>query len=234
MASRAGVVATVACTMSLGRVTPASMGPVTWDEVVARYATVVDYTANYDKQELAISAGEMQHIRLWFRKPGDVRLEWLDENGKVDQVAVYRQGFNDGKLIARRRGMLGSLIGTVRLDPRDSRALQESRHPMTDVGLGYIVGRLEQDSRLGLISLGRVVEEQVDGQPADRFEFDAPTGASPVGVPGARRVIVRVDRTMRLPADVDVLDAGNKALERHRFRNLHVNVGLADTVFALP
>ena len=182
MASRAGVVATVACTMSLGRVTPASMGPLTWDEVVARYATVVDYTADYDKQELAISAGEMQHIRLWFRKPGDVRLEWLDENGKVDQVAVYRQGFNDGKLIARRRGMLGSLIGTVRLDPRDSRALQESRHPITEVGLGYIIDRLEQGSRHGLISVRRVVEEELDGQPVVRFEFDVSLGFGQVAV----------------------------------------------------
>ncbi len=234
MTSRAGVVATVACTMSLGRVTPASIGPVTWDEVVARYATVMDYTARYEKQELAISSGEMQHIRLSFRRPLDVRLEWLDEKGKVDQVAVYREGFNDGKLIVRRTGTLGSLIGTVRLDPRDSRALQESRHPITEVGLGYIVGRLEQDSRRGLISLGRVVEEQLDGEPVDRFEFDAPSGASPLGVPGARRVIVRIDRATRLPAEVDVLDAGNRALERHRLRDVHVNVGLADAVFALP
>jgi len=220
--------------MSIVHMAAASIAPVTWEEVVARYAAVMDYTASYEKEEMAISGGETQHMRLSFRKPHDVRLEWLDEKGKVDQVAVYRHGFNDGKLIAHKSGMLGSLIGKVRLDPRDARALQESRHPITEVGLGYIIDRLEQGSRHGLISVRRVVEEELDGQPVVRFEFDVSTGASPVGVAGARRIIVWVDRAMTLPVKVEILDAGGKALERHRYRNLRVNVGLPDSVFTLP
>src|SRR5215831_17793989 len=76
-----------------------------WDDVVAAYGQVRDYTTLYYKEERAISNGDLQRIRLSFRKPLDVKLEWLDEKGKVDQVAVYRQGMNDGKLLAKKSGM---------------------------------------------------------------------------------------------------------------------------------
>src|SRR6266404_1832773 len=65
--------------------------PVTWPEVNSAYERVLDYACIYEKEERAISNGEKQTIRLSFRKPLEVRLEWLDEQGKIDQTAVYRQ-----------------------------------------------------------------------------------------------------------------------------------------------
>src|SRR5437763_5153850 len=129
-----------------------------WQEVVAGYERVRDYTTIYEKEERAISNGEPQHIRLSFRKPLDVRMEWLDAQGGVDQVAVYRQGQNDGKLIAHRKGTLGSLVGTVRLDVHDKRALQDSRHPITEVGLGHLIAAVSRELRDGHATIGAPVE----------------------------------------------------------------------------
>lgn len=207
--------------------------PISWSDVVSRYQGVRDYTATYEKRERAIDHGGPQTIRLSFRKPLDVRLDWLDDQGKVDQTAVYRQGMNDGKLVARRSGMLGGIVGTVRLDPRDKRALEDSRHPITEVGLGYIIDRVEKDLQDRRITSRAVVEEAVEGRPAYRFELVAPAAVPLFGIDGASRAMVWVDRVLKLPVKVELLDAADAMIERHQFNNLRLDVGLGAGVFTL-
>jgi outer membrane lipoprotein-sorting protein len=204
-----------------------------WDAVATSYAGVRDYTCLYEKHERAISNGELQTIRLAFRKPLDVRLEWLNDHGRVDQIAVYRQGANGGKLIAKRSGVLGSMVGTVRMDPHDARALEDSRHPITDVGLGHIVEGITTALRVGQLTpeVGR--EDTIDGGPAYRFEFGAASSTPILDVASMQRAIVWVDRSLRLPIKVELLDAAGSMIERHRFKELRLNVGLTDATFAL-
>jgi hypothetical protein len=208
-------------------------GAITWSDVAARYAEVRDYSCLYHKQERAIDRGAVQTLRLSFRTPLDVRLEWLDDTGEVDQVAVYREGHNDGKVIARRRGVLGWMAGTVRLDPRGRLALQDSRHPITEVGLGYIIDRAVRDLREGRVTAPRVVEDPIDGRPSDRFQFDA-SGSVPVfGGDDARRAVVWIDRALRLPIKIEIMDGAAGLIERHRFADVRLNQGLSDAVFTL-
>jgi len=206
---------------------------VTWSDVAGSYAAVRDYTATYEKRERAIDHGEPQTIRLSFRQPLDVRLDWLDDKGKVDQTAVYRSGLNDGKVIARRSGVLGGVVGTLHLDPRDKRALADSRHPITEVGIGLIIERVNEDLKDGRVTSRPVVAEAVDGQPAYRFQLDTTPGVPLFGIAGAGRAIVWVDATLKLPIKVEILDAAGAMIERHQFRNLRLNVGLGDDVFTL-
>jgi outer membrane lipoprotein-sorting protein len=211
---------------------PSSAAVTTWDEVVERYGRVRDYTALYEKEERAISNGERQTIRLAFRKPMDVRLDWLNEDGKVDQSAVYRQGHNNGKVVARRSGVLGKLAGTVTLDPRDRLAMQDSRHPITEVGIGHVIDRVSEGIRRGHLTPGPVRDVRVDGKEADQFTFEAASGGA-LGVDGARRAIVWIDRETTLPMRVEILAADGTVLERHHFKELRTNVGLTDSTFTI-
>jgi hypothetical protein len=211
----------------------APLEPVTWSNVAARYATVHDYTCLYEKEERAIDHGAMQTIRMSFRKPLDVRLEWLDKAGKVDQVAVYRQGHNDGKVIVRRSGLVGSLAGTIRLDTHGTLALQDSRHPITQVGLGYIIDRVSRDLGDGRVTSPPPVDDTIDGRPYGRLQLDAPAGMALFGIEGARRALVWIDRGLYLPSLVEILDGAAGTIERHRFRDVRLNPGLADAVFTL-
>jgi outer membrane lipoprotein-sorting protein len=204
-----------------------------WAQVVNSYAQVKDYTSTYEKEERAISNGEVQRIRLYFRKPLDVRLEWLNDSGRVDQIAVYRDGFNDGQLLARRMGAFGALLGTLRLDPRSARALADSRHPITEVGIGYIIDRLDGDIRQQRVTLRATVEDVLDGQPHDRFDFASSASVSLAGVDGAQRGVAWIDRTIKLPVKIELVDAAGTVLERHRFKDLRLNVGLTDARFTL-
>lgn len=124
--------------------------PITWNDVTASYERVLDYVCVYEKEERAISEGEKQTIRLFFRKPLDVRLEWLNDRGNVDQTAVYRQGLNDGKVLARQSGLLGALAGKLRLDPIEPSRCQIHGTPLPkSVSEKLFTG----DSRMRLIPI---------------------------------------------------------------------------------
>lgn len=206
--------------------------PLTWDDVAGSYDRISAYICLYEKEERAISNGEGQTIRLSFRKPFDVRLDWLNDKGRVDQSAVYRQGANDGKVLARQTG-LGSLMGTMRLDPNEALALEDSRHPITEVGLGKIIERAKRDATTAGITARYLGEETLDGRAAYRFEFTSGNG-KPVGeLARATRSLIWIDRELKLPVKLEFYDAGNVLLERHRFRNLQLDPKLTDKTFTL-
>jgi len=211
---------------------PAVPAPLKWDDVASSYDRVSAYVCLYEKEELAISNGEQQTIRLFFRKPFDVRLEWLNDRGKVDQTAVYRQGANNGKVLARQSG-LGSLLGTLRLDPNESLALEDSRHPITEVGLGKLIERVQRDAATPGIGSRFLGEETLDGRPAYKFEFRADADKAVGGLPGSTRSLIWIDREMKLPAKLELYNARNILLERHRFKNVLLNSKLTDKTFAL-
>jgi outer membrane lipoprotein-sorting protein len=210
----------------------ASPAPIAWADVARSYERVSDYVCLYEKEERAISNGEMQTIRLSFRKPFDVRMEWLDDKGAVDQTGVYRQGANGGKVLARRKGLFGSLMGTMRLDPNDSLALEDSRHPVTEVGLGKIIERAQAAATNPRVNSRFDGEETLDHHPAYRFEFTS-SGDALMSLNGARKAIVWIDRDLKLPVKVELYDASNTLLERHRFKDVRINTKLSDKTFTL-
>lgn len=207
--------------------------PIEWAQISAAYDQVRDYTAVYEKEERAIDNGEHQAIRLFFRKPADIRLEWLNDKGDVDQTAIYRKGFNQDKLIARRNGLLGSMAGTVTLDPRSRLAMQDSRHPITEVGIGHIIEQATRDISSGSAASKFIAEEQLDGRTAWHIELDATATTSIGGVEGARRLDIWIDRSLQLPVKVEMRDAAGTLLERHRFKDLRLDTGLTDATFSL-
>jgi outer membrane lipoprotein-sorting protein len=231
--TRLSGVATAIAVLGTPGVQARAAAPVAWPDVVAAYDTVKDYTALYNKQEQAIDNGDLQRINLWFRKPLDVKLEWLDNKGKADQWAVYRQGMNDGKLLARKSGFVGGMMGDMKLDPREKKAMLDSRHPITDVGIGYVIDEVSRAMKSGQVTAKAPVEEALDGARVVRFDLEGLADARLFGVEGARRVSVWVDETLKLPVKAEVVDAAGRMLERHGFAELKLNVGLTDATFTL-
>lgn len=214
-------------------VTNSSSSPITWNEVANVYERVDDYICVYEKIEKAISKGEEQKIRLSFRKPFDVRMDWLDTQGRVTQTAIYRPGFNDGKVLARENGLFGSLAGTLKLDPNESLALSESRHPITEVGIGKIIERAEHDATNPRIASHFDGEELLDGRPAYKFEFTATDNGAVGGLSEARKASLWIDRELKLPTKLELYDGANVLLESHRFKGIRVNQKLGNKIFSI-
>jgi hypothetical protein len=139
-------------------------------------------------------------------------LEWLDARGNVDQTAVYRQGFNDGKVLARESGLLGVLTGTLRLDPNEALSLSDSRHPITEVGIGRIVDRARQDATNPRVASHFAGEETLDGRLAYKFELTASDNEAVRGLAASRKAFIWIDRELKIPIKLELYDAANTLL----------------------
>ncbi|MDQ2747787.1 MAG: DUF1571 domain-containing protein [Acidobacteriota bacterium] len=213
---------------------PMNPPPFAWNELSKRYENVKDYTALYEKEEKAISKGERQTIKLSFRKPFDIRMDWLDDKGKIDQTAIYQKGKNDDKVAAKKGGMLGSMAGTLKLAPDDPLALQDSKHPITEAGLGVLIDRITSVANDPQTKTNYLGEEKTDaGRAAYKVEMSNPNGLNLTGVSNARKAFVWIDKELLLPVKVEIYDANGVLLERHVFSDLKLNANLTDKTFEI-
>ena len=151
--------------------------PFEWSEISRRYESVKDYTATYEKEEKTIAKGEKQIINLSFRKPFEVRMDWLDNKGKIDQTAIYQEDKNEGKILTKDHSLLGRLVGTVKISPDSPIALQDSKHPITTVGFGNLIESLTADVNNPQANTAFVGEKQtVDGHAAYQIEITSQAG----------------------------------------------------------
>jgi outer membrane lipoprotein-sorting protein len=208
--------------------------PFRWLEVSERYKNIKDYTAVYEKEERAISTGEKQTMHLSFRKPLDIRLEWLNEKGQVDQTAVYREGLNDGAILMRKSGLLGSMVGTVRIKTDSAIAREDSKHPITTVGLGNLIERITAEADKPQTETTFLGEEiSVDGRVAYKIEMSNAGGLQLTGGVEQRKATIFIDKQLLLPIKVEVYDAEGVLDERHIFKDLKLNVQLTDKTFEM-
>jgi hypothetical protein len=157
----------------------------------------------------------------------------LNDSGKVDQTAAYRQGLNNGKVLARRSGILGALAGKLELDPTDSLALSDSRHPITEVGSGKLLNVRQKDAANATIASHFVGEETLDGRATYQFEFISKGNEAVGGLAPARKALIWIDRETTLPGKLELYNGANTLLERHRFKNVRLNQSLSDKTFTL-
>jgi hypothetical protein len=103
-----------------------------------RLESIPDYTATFLKQERVNGEDlqELQTIRLKLRhEPFSVHMEWM-EGGDVGRQVLYVDGQD---MFVRLGGKKGKLLPIIPLDPTGSRAMAESRHPATEMGLLHLI-----------------------------------------------------------------------------------------------
>ena len=71
-------------------------------------------------------------VYMYFLKPAEIK----------GREVIYVEGRNNGKICAHEGGRRGSLLPTVWLNPDSPLALQDSRYPITDVGIENLVLKL--------------------------------------------------------------------------------------------
>ena len=170
------------------------------------YARINDYTAVFRKQELV--NGKLlpeDTILLKFQKPPKVYMKWIQDPSKGTE-ALYVDGSNGNKLLVHRGGILGIL--TLSLDPRGSLAMTRNRHPITEVGFGYLIDGLQRNIRMALLhgefEIIRLAEETFRGRSATVVEgrFLARGGRTYY----ASRMVFHIDTGLQLPVGAAFYD----------------------------
>ena len=208
--------------------------PFDWNEIVKRYDAVKSYTAIYEKEESAISKGEKQTIKLSFRKPFDIRLDWLGDKGKIDQTAIYQEGKNDGKVRVKQSGFLGSIAGILNLDPNEKLALEDSKHPITQAGLGKLIEHIISETKNAETKTNYLGEENIgDKNSAYKIEMNDPGGLNLTGADAARKAFIWIDKNLMLPVKVEVYNQSGVLLERHFYKDLSIKTDVTNKTFEL-
>jgi hypothetical protein len=169
-----------------------------------RIGAVPDYTATFAKQERVDGAlQDLQTIQLKLRhKPFSLYMKWL-EGGDEGRQVLFVQGENDDQLEVRLGG-IKSRLPVMHLTPTCARAMQESRHPITEMGLLELASQVHK-YRSRDCSLKRGVrwemlpDQKHFGRDCDCWivEYDGPQ-VEPI----YRKMITWVDKELALPISV--------------------------------
>jgi len=110
------------------------------------FGRVETYTARFVRQEVV--EGELrprEEALLKWQRPGRIYLRWLSGPHRGREI-IYVPGREDGRMLVREPGFLTGLA-TFALVPDSPRVLRESRHPVTDVGLGRLIELIVANAR---------------------------------------------------------------------------------------
>ena len=161
-------------------------------------------------------------------KPFKVYVKWV---GDAVKEALYVKGENNDKVLARADGLLGFMTWTF--SPRDPRLMDGNRHPITEIGFGFIIEMMRRDVpkalELGELTPPQAQDEVFDGKPVKRYEFAFTPAEGRKYY--ADKIILHVDKEHHLPVAVACYDAAGQLLEQYAYKDLKVNVGLSQTDF---
>jgi hypothetical protein len=185
------------------------------------YGRVVAYTARFFRQEMI--GGRLrprEEALLKFQQPNRFYLRWVSGPAKGRQM-LYPDEAGDRVLVAE-PGMLMRLFTAV-LPPDSPHVLEESRHPVTDIGIGRLVelilGNVRRAAAAGEL---QIIDRGVSGGPPEtRLELVFPRTAARHYY--AYRALVGVDVETGLPVTATIFDWDDRMIEDYAYRDLRLN-----------
>lgn len=196
------------------------------------YAQIDDYIAVFRKQERVDGTLLPEETTLLkFQKPLKIYMKWTEDPFKGTE-ALYVEGTNGNKLLVHRGGILGFL--TLSLDPKGSLAMKGNRHPITEVGFGYLIEGLRRNIQTALqhgeFEITRMAEEPFKGRPAIVAEgkFAPRSGRRYY----TSRMVCHIDKELLLPIGAAFYDESDVLFERYSYSDVRLNVGLTPLDFS--
>lgn len=204
------------------------------------FSRVRDYMGTLVKQERV--NGQLQpeqFIDFQIRQqPFSVHMKWTSPRQMVGQEAFFVAGKNNNEMRAKGTG-LAALAGFVSLPPTSPAAMRQSRHSITESGIGNLIETIarsyELERRFPMDQAKVTFSDYAFQQrPCTRIEV---THLTNNGQFYSYRIVIYIDKEMKLPVRFEAYDwptAGNPngdLLECYSYINLKFNVGLTDAVF---
>jgi outer membrane lipoprotein-sorting protein len=201
-------------------------------QMESSYARVKDYTAVFHKQErLEGVLLPEETILLKFQKPLKVYMKWIKDPYR-GREALYVQGDYDNKVIAHQGGILG--LVTLSLDPRGATAMEGNRHPITEIGFGYLLDGLRKDIQQALehgdLEIIRIGEELFRDRPSTVVEARSASRGGRRYY--ASRMVLHVDKELELPVGSAFYDEKDQIFARYVYTDVRLNVGLSPMDFS--
>jgi hypothetical protein len=203
-----------------------------------RYAQIHDYTCTFMKRERIEGRLTSQHVMAMKlrTRPGSVYFKFQTPNR--GREAIYVQGKYNGKVIAHDVGIGKLLAGTMHLDPRGSMAMEDTRHPITEAGIGSLIDTVAKHWAVELTPEESVIKFhpnlRVGNHPCTMIESDHPRHLPSFLY---HKVKLYIDHEHGLPIRFEAYDwpkhpgAAPELVEEYTYIDLKTNVGLGDHDF---
>ena len=209
-------------------------------EAISKLDDVDNYTCTFEKQERI--EGELSELQQQFTKirhrPFSVYFKV--EKGSVGREILYPMGPDDPRMIVK-LPTLGGRIPAIKLDPSSTRAMSESRYPITMAGIKELT-KMTLNIRQHDLKIGKKVRTQLrddltfDGRPVYCYQM---TYASPKANKIYRKCVLYIDKSLMVPvyvrnftwadavpdSDLDNFDEAT-LVEYYTFRDIKLNAGL--------
>jgi Protein of unknown function (DUF1571) len=204
----------------------------------ARYQGVTDYTCTLFKQERI--AGRLIPVHIMAMKvrtkPQSIYLKF--QQPARGREAIYVAGRHGGRVLAHDVGFNKLLAGTLELEPRSARAMEDCRHPITEAGIGPLLETVSKRWSLELKPEDSIVQfnddMQIGSTRCTMIESIHPErGAAFLH----HKVRVFIDTELGLPIRFEAYDWPKRPgtepelTEEYTYTGLKLNVGLEDSDF---
>jgi hypothetical protein len=210
-------------------------------DAAAAFQNVRDYTCLFIRREQVngqLQAESVMNMRVR-QQPFSVYLRWLGPKDLAGQEVVYVAGRNGNNLRVHATGIRGT-VGFISIAPNDPRAMAQSRHPITEAGIGNLIASLQrnwtQERGQGRTQV-RVADFDYARRKCTRVELTHTNDAVARRFYAARSVIY-FDKETRLPIRAEAYDwprAGGPPegdlLEVYSYVDLRFNVGVGEETF---
>lgn len=198
----------------------------------AAYASVQSYTARFVRQEVV--EGRLrprEEALLKFQKPGLIYLRWIAGPPAGREILLV-PGRNADRMLVREPGLLASLA-TIVMAPDSPRVLRESRHPVSDIGIGRLIGLILDNARRAAAAGELVVRDLgvvagPDG-PGHGIEAVLPRGREKGYY--CHRLVLVVDAGSGLPTKVTIYDWDDRMVADYAYRDVRLKPALTSGDF---
>jgi outer membrane lipoprotein-sorting protein len=198
-------------------------------KVVEAYEKIDDYVCRFSQKELVNGKiREDKNLVLKFKKPQHIYLRWTEGKDKGNE-AIYVEGKNKNKLVVHLSGLLKFV--TVSLNPGNSMAMKNRRHPITEAGIGYIVRMMAENYARAKNDKDCVISKAEDADVGGRKAIMI-NATFPPGKGYYNHIITFwIDRELFLPVKITVYGKDKELLEEYMFEDIKIGVGLKDKDF---
>ena len=198
-----------------------------------RYGEITDYRGTWIAETGHEDTAQRMQVAFKFRKPLDLYLQWESGQGRF-QEALFRQGWNDGRVRVRRALWGIPVIGDIA--PEDALTQWGDASFLTTFGIHHLVERLQEQLLRGWLRAELQTRflgvQRHDGRPCYVLAFDFPTG--PGREYASARIVTTWDIAERLLIQYESFETTEPAerlQERHEFLAVQINAALTDRDF---
>ena len=207
-------------------------------ECQARFRQVQDYTCVFQKRERVGGRLTPLHVMVMKARTNPSSVYFKFQQPNRGREAIYVHGRNGGKILAHDVGLGKVIAGTMRLDPRGSMAMEDTRHPITEAGLGNLIETVARHWAVELIpEYSQLVfhpNVRVGSHPCTMIESIHPQ-RKPTFM--FYKVKLYIDHEHGLPIRFEAYDwpkhpgGAPELVEEYTYLNLKTNIGLRDADF---